>query len=174
MAVGRTLAGRQKHRRAGKQADWQAGGQMSMQVLLMLIAVQSFSESDATWGQRTVLRLAARMGGGVVDSVVRGWGGEEDGVGMGEKRRGDHAHRRGSSVKLQLLMQERRKSLLLSSQQTRITSQLWYKKKDRGIFGSPIEPRQFTLVTRPPPGLLSCSDYSCQSPCSNHVFEHKT
>lgn len=33
----------QADRSAGKQADWQAGGQMSRQVLLMLISVQRLS-----------------------------------------------------------------------------------------------------------------------------------
>lgn len=115
MAVGRTLAGRQARKRDGEQADWQAGGQMSRQVLLTLITVQRLSESDATRGQKAALRSAARMGGG-------GW--ETGGLGScrrevekeegEEKRREDHVQRGGGGVKLQLLTQERRKTLLAS------------------------------------------------------------
>lgn len=75
MAVGRTLAGRQAHRRAGEQADWRADEQARSSRANYCIAPLY----DATRGQKAALRSAARMGGGVCGR--RGWGDVE-------KRRG--------------------------------------------------------------------------------------
>lgn len=54
-----------------EQADWQAGGQMSSQVLLMLMTVQRLSGSDATRRQKAALGSAARTGGWVSETGRR-------------------------------------------------------------------------------------------------------
>lgn len=56
MAVGGTLAGRQAH----KQADWQAGGQMSRTDANYCTVLL---QCDATRGQKAALRSATRKGG---------------------------------------------------------------------------------------------------------------
>lgn len=44
-----------------------ADGQMSRQVLLMLITVPCLPEADAIWGQKAAPRSATRMGGRVME-----------------------------------------------------------------------------------------------------------
>lgn len=151
MAVGRGLAGRQAGRRAGWLAGWRADEQAGPSDANYCIAPLQLWRNTGTESGTQVSREDGREGGG----------------GRGRE---DHIQRWGGGVKLELLMQERRKpslhvSLLLS-QQKRIIVQLQQKEGRIEAFWESHRNLTDCMVTGAPPGLPSCSDYCCQSMCS--------